>query len=789
MKEWIVNSTKGYCGADLKAFCTEASVVALRRTFPQVYESDHRLVLDHSLLSLKRGDFAAALNKIVASSSRSINVLGRPLVDTLLPLLQTYVDDVTQRLEVIFPAGSAIVSKDRRGSTASGLTVCEDSDEWIAALADFDPSGSSTTSSSSGNIDKENFINDSWLWDARSINNLPRLMLLSRFGWGHEDIVGAVIHHFESVPCVHIDIPSLVSDCQSSCPEQALVSKVQDAVKQAPSIVYLPDVRSWWRSATEPLKNTLLSIIRGISRAVPVLWLSTVIEDSEPITRDVTISQTDDNLHDLVDSLKLKELIEWLSGGPDLLSTSQTMCTIRISGPDIDSRRRFFFSVVQCMPMLPARIYEARYKVLTSRAQRLTVDELSPSAKCDDGARNNGLVAAYNLNGRDDGTRIGSVDRDHQCLREQRTFFRAAITELLKENKFKVFCRPVDPEAVPDYYDVVKRPMDLETMRMKVDSQLYPTLQHFMRDIDQIVFNAKAYNPMTRDDHRGRSIVHSAHGMLDLVESHAYNFRKEIGYDLFGQCKVLAQRNRTPPPLPPPNMNEVDARLTPADLIFYQDVLSTHATLKLQRQEAVEEGSDEGKNLGIVNERPGRVGEFHSPKSCGSFKNRSWSYEEKGNDIEGAEGPLASQSLPARATRSSATLDLSIQQLGEELDAARPSRKRRRNIDSEVNCNDMDAEDRHRVDGPDKAEGDQDGEVPDHVDLRNSPAAAHPYQVAGDTESAVEPALRLSGNSAEAAVHVESVIKPPAPKLSPDDIANCPLLKSLLVSMQQSATV
>ena len=61
-----------------------------------------------------------------------------------------------------------------------------------------------------------------------------------------------------------------------------------------------------------------------------------------------------------------------------------------------------------------------------------------------------------------------------QCRRELRTFFRAALSELHKEKRCTAFWRPVDPEMVPDYYDVIRAPMDLETMRMKVSMPMPP---------------------------------------------------------------------------------------------------------------------------------------------------------------------------------------------------------------------------------------------------------------------------------------------------------------------------
>ena len=60
-------------------------------------------------------------------------------------------------------------------------------------------------------------------------------------------------------------------------------------------------------------------------------------------------------------------------------------------------------------------------------------------------------------------------ERDAYHLRELRNFLRLSLGELHKDKRFLPFWRPVDPEVVLDYYDIVKCPMDLETMRAKVD--------------------------------------------------------------------------------------------------------------------------------------------------------------------------------------------------------------------------------------------------------------------------------------------------------------------------------
>lgn len=45
-KNELSRRTAGYCGADLKALCVETALAALRRRYPQIYESDQKLKLD-----------------------------------------------------------------------------------------------------------------------------------------------------------------------------------------------------------------------------------------------------------------------------------------------------------------------------------------------------------------------------------------------------------------------------------------------------------------------------------------------------------------------------------------------------------------------------------------------------------------------------------------------------------------------------------------------------------------------------------------------------------------------
>ncbi|KAL7938022.1 Bromodomain-containing protein [Trichoderma chlorosporum] len=57
------------------------------------------------------------------------------------------------------------------------------------------------------------------------------------------------------------------------------------------------------------------------------------------------------------------------------------------------------------------------------------------------------------------------------------------------------FREPVDPveDGVPDYFDKVKRPMDLSTVKQKMDQKQYSTEEEFLADVRQIFDNCFIY--------------------------------------------------------------------------------------------------------------------------------------------------------------------------------------------------------------------------------------------------------------------------------------------------------
>lgn len=68
------------------------------------------------------------------------------------------------------------------------------------------------------------------------------------------------------------------------------------------------------------------------------------------------------------------------------------------------------------------------------------------------------------------------------------------IQELLEMDESELFRIPVDGTVVKDYYRVIKHPMDLTTMKTKIQNTEYLSIRDFIKDLELVVNNSKAYN-------------------------------------------------------------------------------------------------------------------------------------------------------------------------------------------------------------------------------------------------------------------------------------------------------
>ncbi|XP_061083585.1 nucleosome-remodeling factor subunit BPTF isoform X5 [Conger conger] len=80
------------------------------------------------------------------------------------------------------------------------------------------------------------------------------------------------------------------------------------------------------------------------------------------------------------------------------------------------------------------------------------------------------------------------TDKDYEGLRR--------ILRSLQAHKMAwPFLEPVDPNDAPDYYGVIKEPMDLATMEDRAQKRYYKKLTEFVADMTKIFDNCRYYNP------------------------------------------------------------------------------------------------------------------------------------------------------------------------------------------------------------------------------------------------------------------------------------------------------
>jgi hypothetical protein len=70
------------------------------------------------------------------------------------------------------------------------------------------------------------------------------------------------------------------------------------------------------------------------------------------------------------------------------------------------------------------------------------------------------------------------------------------IQSLWRCSSSQIFHQPVDPDklGIPDYFEVVKDPIDFGTIKQRLNHNLYYTMRDFIVDIERCFSNCILYN-------------------------------------------------------------------------------------------------------------------------------------------------------------------------------------------------------------------------------------------------------------------------------------------------------
>ncbi|XP_075353952.1 ATPase family AAA domain-containing protein 2B isoform X3 [Mycteria americana] len=456
----------GYCGADIKALCTEAALIALRRRYPQIYVSSQKLQLDVSSVVLSAQDFYHAMQNIVPASQRAVTSSGHALSPVIRPLLERTFTNLLEVLHKVFP--HAEFSQGDKSEDVPSLILDDSEDENTSSIFETSCHSGSPKKQSSAAIHKP-YLHFTMSAYHQPTSYRPRLLLSGERGSGQTShLAPALLHTLEKFSVHRLDLPALYS-VSAKTPEESCAQIFREARRTVPSIVYMPHIGDWWEAVSETVRATFLTLLQDIPSFSPIFLLST----------------SESMYSELPEEVKCIFRIQYEE-------------VFYIQRPSEDDRLRFFKGLIldeAAMP--PPRRKQAALRALEVLPLALPCParELSEAEK------------------------QRMEDQEENTLRELRLFLRDVTKRLATDKRFNIFSKPVDIEEVSDYLEVIKEPMDLSTVITKIDKHNYLTAKDFLTDIDLICSNALEYNP-DKDPgdkiirHRACTLKDTAHAII-----------------------------------------------------------------------------------------------------------------------------------------------------------------------------------------------------------------------------------------------------------------------------------
>ncbi|KAJ0174507.1 hypothetical protein K1T71_009615 [Dendrolimus kikuchii] len=430
--DYVAEVTSGYGGSDLKALCSEAVLKALRRVYPQVYESEHTLLIDANNVEVTRRDLVEAMVSLVAAGARTSPLPAKRLPQHCSLLLNSQVEAAGQLLRNVF------VSATTDGSRKSQPCLS------------------------------------------------PSVLLISG-ECAETYIAPALLAQLEHCTVKELSMSTLHS-AHTFTQEQALISVFSECRRaDRGCVLFIRDVSSVWASLSSgPGAPLLLQLWRTRAAGENTLLLATTSERHDQLPPE---------LQDLFPVYK--------------------ECVYRVREPSAAEVISFL------KPLVTEALREPPPKENTEPPPPLPRAPPPPPP-------------------RESEEEIARRKRKEDYkLRELRIFLRDVCRKLALNRRFHKFTKPVDLEEVTDYLDIIKQPMDLETMMTKVDMHKYNCAKEFLDDVDLICANALEYNPdRTSSD---KQIRHEACALRD----HAYALIDvEMDSDFELECQEIARKRK-----------------------------------------------------------------------------------------------------------------------------------------------------------------------------------------------------------------------------------------------------
>uniref|UniRef100_A0A7S3R877 Bromo domain-containing protein n=1 Tax=Dunaliella tertiolecta TaxID=3047 RepID=A0A7S3R877_DUNTE len=464
LRQELAAHCAGYCGADLKALCAEAALAALRRRYPQIYESDQRLVVDPASVRVERQDFFTAAASITPSSHRSAAAHAHPLTPVNAPCLGSHLSDLLASLCSTFPPAAACMAA-AASQDDSALNPQNLHRPLLSSAAPVSPplASSSLAAPAAGvGAAAHTAAPTSLLLPSRhAVKHCllrPRLLLCGPEGSGAPALAAALLSAVEGLPVHSVGLPALLSDPGARSLEEALVHVVVEARRAAPAVLYLPHIQLWWTTAPPALRAVLIMLLEDLPPDTPLLLLATA---------NTAAAELEPELLDLFNPVDGGQVVELTTPPPASARAAMLAPLLHeaaLPPPPLP-------------PPAPSSSGAHRDGQQQQQQQQqqgheeLPVDMAAVAARQEEEEARQALLMRQRY------------EADQAALRGLRMGLRDVTLRLLGDRRWRDFAAPVDPEEDPEYWQTVRCPCDLATILAHVDSRHYNTAAAYLAHV------------------------------------------------------------------------------------------------------------------------------------------------------------------------------------------------------------------------------------------------------------------------------------------------------------------
>ena len=213
----------------------------MQGTYPQIYTSEKKLLIDPSTIKILAKDFMISVNKMVPSSQRTVTASAAPLGKNIEPLLRIPLEEILQRIDELIP---------RRKK----LTALEE--------AEYDDRD-----------DEKGFEREATMRNFESSRIFrPRLLITGLQGMGQQYLGAALLNKIEGLHVQSFDLPTILED-PTRTPEAAITQLFTEVRRHKPSVIYIPAVDVWYQTLPGPAIKTFKLLLRSVGANEPIMLL------------------------------------------------------------------------------------------------------------------------------------------------------------------------------------------------------------------------------------------------------------------------------------------------------------------------------------------------------------------------------------------------------------------------------------------------------------------------------------------------------------------------------------